>query len=73
MFDSINHPKSPNPSCMVWSYLKEDPLKFLTALHRLDAKSHMYAKIEDLHTRMVAARCMEKERSELLNGEYQDD
>ena len=52
---------------------KGDSLKFLTALHRLDSKGHVYAEIEDAHTRMVAARCLEKERSELLNGEYQDD
>ena len=53
--------------------LKGDSLVFLTALYHLDAMSHVYAKIEDPHTKMVAARCMEKERSKLLNGEYQDD
>ena len=49
---------------------KGDSLVFLTALYHLDAMSHVYAKTEDPHTKMVAARCMEKERSELLNGEY---
>ena len=52
---------------------KEDPLKLLTALYHLDVMSHVYAKIEDPDIKMVAARCMEKERSELLNCEYQDD
>ena len=33
----------------------------------------MYDKIEDTHTRMVAARCLEKERSGLMHGEYRDD
>ena len=53
--------------------LEGDPLKFLTALYRLDCKGMVCAKIEDPHTRMVAAKCLEKERSELLNGEYEDD
>ena len=33
----------------------------------------MYDKIGDAHTRMDAARCLEKERSELMHGEYRDD
>ena len=51
---------------------KGDALEFLTALHRLDYKHHVYNKIEDPHTRMVAARCLEKERSELLRATYAD-
>ena len=50
-----------------------DVLEFLTALNRLDYKHYVYDKIGDLHTRMVAARCLEKERSELLNGPHRDD
>ena len=53
--------------------LKGDPLKFLTDLYHLDCKDLVYDKIEDPHTRRVAARCLEKERSELLNGKYEDD
>ena len=52
---------------------KGDILKFLTALHRLDYKHYVYDRIVDPHTRMVAARCLEKERSELFHGAYQDD
>ena len=52
--------------------LKGDALEFLTALHRLDYKHHVYDKIKDPHTRMVAARCLEKERSELLRATYAD-
>ena len=50
--------------------LKGDPLIFLIALKRLDYKHHVYDKIEDPYTRMVAARCLEKERSELLRATY---
>ena len=52
---------------------KGDALEFLTALHRLDYKHYVYDRIVDPHTRMVAARCLEKERSELFHGAYQDD
>ncbi len=52
---------------------KGDVLEFLTALHRLDYKHYVYDKIGDAHTRMVAARCLEKERSGLMHGEYRDD
>ena len=45
----------------------------MTALHRLDYKHHTYDKIGDPQTRMVAARCLEKERSKLMHGEYHDD
>ena len=51
--------------------LKGDPLEFLTALRRLDYKHHVCNKIEDPHTRTVAARCLEKERSELLRAAYE--
>ena len=47
-------------------------LEFLLALKRLDYKHHIYNKIEDPHTRMVAAKCLEKERSELLRATYAD-
>ena len=50
-----------------------DSLELLTALRRLDSKNHVYDKVEDTYARMVATRCLEKERSELLNGEYQDE
>ena len=43
------------------------------ALCSLEHKHYRYYKIEDKHTREVASRCLEKERSELLNAEYQDD
>ena len=52
---------------------KGDVLEFLTALKRLDYKHHMYDGIGDPHTRMVAARCLEKERSGLLHGSHRDD
>ena len=52
--------------------LKGAPLEFLLALKRLDYKHHVCNKIEDPHTRMVAARCLEKERSELLRATYTD-
>ena len=47
--------------------------KFLEDLRRLDYLHHVYDKIEGLHARIVAARCLEKRRSELLNAEYEDD
>ena len=51
--------------------LQGDALEFLTALRRLDYKHHVYNEIEDPHTRAVAARCLEKERSELLRATYE--
>lgn len=53
--------------------LKGDSLKFLTALHHLDYKHHIYDKIGDIHIRRVAARCLDKERSELMWGTCEDD
>ena len=53
--------------------LKGDPLTFLKELEHLDYLPHVYDKIDDAHVRQVAARCMEKNRSELLNGQYTDD
>lgn len=40
--------------------LKGDSLKFLTALHRLDYKHYMYDNIKDMHTRRIAALCLDK-------------
>ena len=53
--------------------LKGDPLLFLTELQRLDYLHHVYDKIEDPHTRIVAARCLEKKRSDLLHEAFTDD
>ena len=47
--------------------------KFLEDLRRLDYLHHVYDKIEAPHVRIVAARCLEKTRSGLLNAEYEDD
>ena len=66
-------PAPPVQEGIVHRSLKGDPLKFLTSLRRLDYKHHVYDKIKDSRTRMVAARCLEKERSELMHGEYRDD
>ena len=49
---------------------KGDILEFLTALKRLDCKHHVYDRMGDPHTRMVAAKCLEKERSGLLHGSH---
>ena len=69
----MQHQRRLSKKDLIHRSLKGDPLKFVTALHRLDYKHHTYDKIEDPHTRMVAARCLEKERSELMHGEYHDD
>ena len=61
---SKKDPKHINP--------KVDVLGFLTALHRLDYKHYVYDRI-DPHTKMVATRYLEKERSELLHGICRDD
>ena len=53
--------------------LQGDPVVFLTELRRLDYLHHVYHKIEDPHTRMVAARCLEKKRSDLLHEAFTDD
>lgn len=51
---------------------KGDVLRFLTALHHLDYKHYVYDRI-DPRTKVVATKCLEKERSELLHGIYRDD
>ena len=69
----MQHQRRLSKKDIVHRSLKGDPLKFLTSLRRLDYKHHVYDKIKDSRTRMVAARCLEKERSELMHGEYRDD
>ena len=69
----MQHQRRLSKKCMEHRNLKGDSLEFLTELHRLDYKHYMYDKIEDIHTRRVAARCLDKERSELMWGTYEDD
>ena len=50
-----------------------DVLEFPTKLYQLNCKHYQYDKIEDLHTREIAARCLQKEYSELFWHPYKDD
>ena len=50
-----------------------DVSEFLNELYRLICKHYQYDKIEDQHTREVAARCLQREYSELFWHPYKDD
>lgn len=52
---------------------KNDVKEFLDEIYRLNAKHYPLNKISDMHTRIVAARCLEKERSCIMNHDWTDD
>lgn len=69
----MQHQRRLSKKDLTYRNLNGDPLLFLTELRRLDYLHHVYDKIGDPHTRTVAARCLEKSRSELLYREFVDD
>ena len=52
---------------------KDDVLKFLEDLKHLLKQYFMADAIEDQHTRQVAANCLDKQMSELIHREMEDD
>ncbi len=69
----MQHQRRLSKKNLLYRNLEAAVKKFLNDLRRLDYLHHVYDKIEGLHARIVAARCLEKMRSELLNAEYEDD
>ena len=50
--------------------LKGDALRFVSTLDRINLNHYRADKISDQHTREVAARCLDKQRSDLLNNPW---
>ncbi len=69
----MQHQRRLSKKDLLYRNLEAAVEKFLEDLRRLDYLHHAYDKIEAPHERIVAVRCLEKTRSELLNAEYEDD
>ena len=56
-----------------YSAPKNDPEEFLGAAKRILQRHYTYDEIEDIHTRRVAAACLNSALSEIMNHNYTDD